>query len=145
MNSKPRLSSVVLPLIALMICLSACGGPGSDKTKFEPSAASYEERLFAYSDGSVELRVRGAAVSQSFFEGASERPMLGRSFTKDDFNQAGQAVVMICKGFWVRHFKSDPSIIGKPVVIDGVNRVVVGILPDSINVPTGAEIWIPKS
>src|SRR5690349_2136034 len=116
MNARLRLFSIISLLIILTICLSSCGGPGSGKTKFEPPASSFEERFFAYSDGSVELRVRGAAVSQSFFEGGNERPMLGRLFVKDEFNQAGQPVVLINKGFWVRHFKSDPAIIGKPVV-----------------------------
>jgi hypothetical protein len=143
MRSMFRSLTIVCFICAAMICVTACGSTGSGK-KFEPPASSYEQKFFAFSDGSLELRVKGASVTQNFFEGSPEQPLLGRLFTKDEFNRQSRRVALISKGFWVRHLKSDPAIIGKPISVNGVDFTVVGIVSDSFNVPSGAELWIPK-
>ena len=133
---------MVYLLCVLSIGLTGCGSSG--KSKFEPAASSYEQKFFSLSDGSMEMRVKGAAITSSFFDGSNQEALLGRLFVKEEFNRNARRVALMSKGFWVNHFKSDPSIIGKSVSIDGADYTVVGILPDSFNAPAGAELWIPK-
>jgi len=144
MRSRLRLFAITSLMCASVTWLTGCGNAGSDKTKFDPPASSYEQKFFGISDGAMEMRVKGAAITSSFFEGATAQAQLGRLFVKDDFNASSGHVALMSSGFWATHFKSDPAMIGKSLALDGTNYTVVGILPATFNVPVGAEIWIPK-
>src|SRR5438045_8763764 len=40
---------------------------------------------------------------------------------------------MISHSFWERRFSSDPTIVGRPVTLNGVSTTVVGVLPASFD------------
>jgi len=45
---------------------------------------------------------------------------------------------------WERRFARDPDIIGRPIVIDGVGREVVGVMPAAFRFPDpDLEVWVP--
>jgi putative ABC transport system permease protein len=56
---------------------------------------------------------------------------LGRRFTRDDDSPKTPERVMLCQAYWQRKFGSDPSVIGRQVVIDGKPREIIGVLPAS--------------
>jgi putative ABC transport system permease protein len=141
MNLPARLIFGVALSCVSLIALTGCG---STIAKFEPSGSSYESKFFAVSDAATEMRVKGATVTSNYFDGG-QQALLGRTFNKTEYTIEGKRVVAINKDFWVKHFKSDPAVIGKSLAIDGSDYTIVGVLPDSYNVPAGAEIWVPKS
>src|SRR5579884_1742114 len=53
---------------------------------------------------------------------------------------------MLSEGLWRRKFAADPDMLGKQVLVDGLEREVVGIMPARFHdlVPA-AELWIPLS
>jgi len=83
----------------------------------------------------------GASVSSSFFDVLQAQPALGRTFSTHEPNRD---VVVLSHRLWVDQFQSDPSIIGRPLLMNGRARVVSGVMPadfywPSINDETSAE------
>src|SRR6185503_7490167 len=85
----------------------------------------------------------GARVSSGFFNILGVRPMLGRVFTPTDSAEGHANVVMLAESFWRGRLGGDNTVVGRTLVIDGVPRVVVGIVPKGAVLPEGTEVWAP--
>ena len=101
-------------------------------------------------DGSAHQaeRVPTAAVSGSLFSVLGIVPEAGRLLTADDNNnpalEKGFTVGVLSHGFWQRRFGGDPSIVGKPINLDGYPMTVVGIVPPSARLPNlKIDVWQP--
>jgi len=75
--------------------------------------------------------VTGQMISNGFFEILGITPVLGRTFTADEDRLGANPTVMISEGLWKRKFASDPSVLGKTIILDGQGRTVIGIVPAS--------------
>ena len=75
------------------------------------------------------LALSGASVTADFFRVLGVKPMLGRDFTSDDDRPNAPRVTIISYELWQKSFNSDPSIIEKPTLLNGLPRAVVGIMP----------------
>jgi putative ABC transport system permease protein len=51
--------------------------------------------------------------------------------------------VVVSHALWQRRFAGDPSLIGKPITLDGTNYTVVGIAPPGFQYPDKTELWLP--
>ncbi len=75
------------------------------------------------------------------------RPQLGRVFTADEDRPGGERVAVIGYGLWQRRFASDPNVLGKQVLLDGVPYAIIGVMPrEFMFAPfwaTHAELWAP--
>jgi len=94
-------------------------------------------------NGTAPDRVGGARVSANFLKVLEVSPQLGRDFTDEDDVPRGRKVAMITDGTWRRRFGAAKDVLGKQVLVDGIPREVVGVLPSSVSVPRLAEIYIP--
>src|SRR5438477_3000445 len=56
-------------------------------------------------------------------------PMLGRIFSPSDDSPGAPPTAILTYGYWQRHFSGDASAIGKTIVVDGMARQIVGVLP----------------
>ena len=73
-------------------------------------------------------------------------PILGRTFSADDEGASATPVVVLSRTLWVRRFGADPDIIGRDIVLDGVKRTVIGVVPPAFNYPSKkAEVYLPAS
>ena len=99
-------------------------------------------------DGEPE-RIAGSSVSSSFFDLLGTPPLLGDVFHSG--NADDQAVVL-SHGLWTRRFGGDRGIIGRRLVLNGVARTVVAVMPAAFDWPVitgspsrlpGPELWIP--
>lgn len=93
-------------------------------------------------------RVSMAFVGTNIAEFTGVRPLLGRSFSADDALGSSSRVVLINERFWASMYHSDPQIIGKTMVLDGIVRTIVGVMPASFDGPTpmaGRQIWVPMN
>ena len=90
-------------------------------------------------------KVNGAAVTSAFFREAKVLPLLGREFLKEEYQSASARVVVMAASLWHRRFGGDPALIGKSLHINERQYIVVGILPETFQFPTGAELWIPQN
>ncbi len=96
------------------------------------------EAMAAYRNGNAKLtgagepeNLSGRMVSAGFFEMLGVKPLLGRTFTADEDRLGANPTVMISEGLWKRKFASNPHVVGQVIVLDGVPRVIIGIIPAS--------------
>jgi putative ABC transport system permease protein len=99
-------------------------------------------------DGEPE-RIAGSSVSSSFFDVLGTSPLLGDVFHSGNID--AQAVVLT-HGLWTRRFGGERGIIGRRLVLNGVARTVVAVMPAAFDWPVitgspsrlpGPELWIP--
>ena len=89
-------------------------------------------------------RVPGARVSASVFGVLGVGPLRGRTFRDEEDRDVGARVVIVGEALWRRDFAADPGLVGRSVMVDGVSREVVGIMPAAFQFPDdGTELWLP--
>jgi predicted permease len=76
-------------------------------------------------------------------------PMLGRLFIEGEDKDGADREVILSYRLWQRRFSRDPSVLGKPIVLDGNAYVVVGVMPQGFQFApfwaTNAELWVPNA
>lgn len=93
--------------------------------------AGYRESGFTLSGNSEPERLSGEMISAGFFEILGVNPVLGQTFRKEEDHLGANPTAMVSEGLWRRKFGSAPDIIGKRLIVDGVGRTVVGVVPSS--------------
>ena len=91
-------------------------------------------------------RVDGEIATSNYFATFGVRPIAGRVFTADE-DRPGQApVVVISERFWRTRLHADPSIIGKPIRVNGLPTTVVGVMPKSFDpLLSNSDLWVPAA
>ena len=88
-------------------------------------------------------RLEGVRVAGNFFQVVGTRPGLGRTLQPAD-DTASARVVVLTHGLWTRRFGGDPTIVGRPIVLNGASYIVVGVMPAGFLFPfRDAEIAFP--
>jgi predicted permease len=104
--------------------------------------------VFLESEGSTEW-VYGQIVSSNFFDVLEIRPLLGRTFLPDeDKNFGGNPVIVIGEELWKRRFGSDPSIVGRTVLINRHPVTIIGVVTRRFRGTMSGlnlEFWAPLS
>ena len=90
--------------------------------------------------------VTGARVGFDYFAMLGVRPGLGRSFLPEEDSPGRGDVVVLSDGLWRRRFGADPSVIGRPVRLDGRAHTVIGVMPGSMDYAVFDEdLWVPAA
>ncbi len=91
--------------------------------------------LCALSSGAMNLaggvepeRVRVGRVSGNFLDVLQVRPRLGRGFLPEEDAPGAPRAALLTWEFWNRH-GADPSLVGRTLRLDGVDTLVVGVMP----------------
>ena len=85
----------------------------------------------------------GNAITPSLMRLLGLRPVAGRAFVEGDNKPGAAPTAMISESLWRRRFGGDPSIVGKPAVLNGVAYTIVGIAPPALPVLTNGDVWVP--
>jgi predicted permease len=89
-------------------------------------------------------RVAAAGVSEGFFPTLRITPVRGRVFRPEDDRPGAPPVMILSAALWQRKFGSDSAIVERRLVVDGVEREVVGVMPESFRYPEpGTSVWFP--
>jgi len=72
--------------------------------------------------------VRGVATSAEFFTALGARPELGRAFVAGEDAPGSEPVAVISHGLW-RELGGIRSLVGQPLVLGGIARTVIGVMP----------------
>jgi predicted permease len=57
------------------------------------------------------------------------QPAVGRWFSKEDDAPGSPATLILTQGWWQARFGGDTSVIGKRILVNGISREVIGIMP----------------
>ena len=113
--------------------------------------AAYRPTGYNLSGGGEPEHLHGEMISAGFFEILGVYPVAGRTFNKDDDHRGAAPTVMISEGLWKREFGETKDIVGQRLILDGVGRTVVGVVPSSFKLrlenfqsgPTLNDIYTP--
>jgi putative ABC transport system permease protein len=95
-------------------------------------------------EGDEPVRVDGQSVTPSFFEVLKTQPALGRAFNEAEGAPEGEQSVILSHSLWENAFGADPAVLGKTVILNGLTRTVVGVMPEGFAYPaTTAQLYVP--
>ena len=87
-------------------------------------------------------RLRGNHITTSTFDVMGVPPLLGRAVRPADGEPDASPVVVLGFKFWQRQFGGEPSAVGRHMILNGVNRTVVGVMPKRF-MWRGADVYVP--
>jgi predicted permease len=143
-------------LVLLWEDFSARGGP----TRVEPSPADFRDwkkqsasftDVAAFVTASYNLTESGppeklAAIetTANLFEVLDIEPIVGRALRSEDDAADAPPVVVLSDRIWRSRFGADRSIVGHTIVLNGLARTVVGVIPSDFQFPNqNAVAWLP--
>lgn len=88
-------------------------------------------------EGASARRVSGRRVTSTFFDVMRVPARLGRVLAAHD----GQDAVVLSDRLWRTQLGASPSIVGRPIHLDGGIVTVVGVMPARFD--AGADFWVP--
>jgi len=89
--------------------------------------------------------IKGSSVAPGFFSILRVQPVLGRTFSHDEDRPGQGNVVMLGNKFWRDHFASDPTIVGRNVLLNSQTYTVIGVMPPKFKFPDWADLWVPMA
>src|ERR1700690_28987 len=90
-------------------------------------------------------KLDGALVSANYFAPLGVMPAMGRPFRPDEEQPGHGQEAILSYGLWQRRFGSDPSIVGKTVLLDNKTCDIVGVMGKDFDFPMSVQIWRPLS
>jgi predicted permease len=92
-------------------------------------------------------RVAGELVSGTYFPVLGVRAALGRTLQPDDDRAPGASPsAVLSHAFWTSRFAADPTVVGKPLVVNGHAFTIVGVARegfDGIEVGRITQVFVP--
>ncbi len=82
------------------------------------------------------------AVSQPFFAVLGVSAAIGRTFAADDLLTSNPPPILLSHAAWQTRFQADPAIVGSRLFLDGVDHLVVGVMPAGFAFPDAPDAWI---
>jgi putative ABC transport system permease protein len=98
---------------------------------------------FNLSFGDSAEYVKAMPVSKEFFTVFGVRPEYGDPFGDDHDRAGGADAVVLGYGLWTRMFGSDPSIVGRSVLLGDRSYMVLGVMPRSFQSMPPADLYVP--
>ncbi|HKS28720.1 MAG TPA: ABC transporter permease [Pyrinomonadaceae bacterium] len=109
--------------------------------------AAYAQRPMSLTTSDATERVWGEIVSGNYFDVLGMQPAQGRAFLPEEDSTPGSHPVAVISGrLWKSRFGSDPTLIGKTILIGNNSFTVVGITSDDFSgasLLTPPDLWVP--
>ena len=126
-------------------------------TLFEDMSAYGGSTMSLTGDGGEPEQLVGTRVSSGYFAVVGVEPMLGRSFSAEEYEVGKDQVVILGNAFWKRRYAGDPNVVNRKIMLDGNGYTVVGVMPPGLYPmrplttgqidfdESGQEYWTPMS
>lgn len=92
--------------------------------------------------------VRGSIVTREFFDILAARPLVGRTFSDEDYAQQAERPIVISESLWRRRYGGDEDIVNRLITLSDQPRRVIGVMPGTLLHPEPfwyreADYWSP--
>jgi putative ABC transport system permease protein len=116
------------------------------QSKSFESMAVFRAGSMAVTGGGDPVYVVGLRVGPGFFDVFGTQPLFGRAAA--DRSAGADASVVLSHGLWTRRFGSSRSVIGETLLLDGVARTIVAVMPAGYNaggdwIGAPIDVWVP--
>ena len=89
-------------------------------------------------------KINGALLSSEVLPLLGIRPLIGRTFTKQETQFGAPGTVLLSYELWQTKFGGDPRVIGRQIRMDDESFNIIGILPANISFPDKeTRLWVP--
>lgn len=106
--------------------------------------AAYAFVYRTHVDGEGAERWTGYQVTANLFPLLGTAAALGRTFSPDDDRPAADPTVVLSHGVWSSRFGSDSGIVGRSIILDGLQHTVIGVMPAAFDFPSrNTGFWVP--
>jgi putative ABC transport system permease protein len=95
------------------------------------------------SDGTTPEQVQGFLADDGLFTTLAARPLIGRTFLREEMVEGKDQVVILSYGLWQRRFGGSAAVLGRAVKVEGRVHTVIGVMPKEFDFPKSAELWMP--
>ena len=109
------------------------------------SSAIYSYGGFVRTGGGEPENIHASRVSKDFFPMLEVKPFLGRTFLPEEDQLGREREVVVSYDYWKNHLGADRSIIGRDLTLNDQNYTVVGVMPQSFQFPSWAQMWRPMA
>ncbi len=89
-------------------------------------------------------RLRGNYITKGTFEVMGVPPLFGRAAGPADYAPGAPPTAVLGYRFWQRQFGGDTAVIGSRLLLNGLSRTVVGVMPRRF-MWRGADVYLPVS
>ena len=105
----------------------------------------YGTQSVLYLGGSEPVTMAARTVTHGFEETLRVSPIVGRGFNEGDAQAGAEPVVLLSYGFWRNALGSDPSVVNRPIELDGKQFTVIGVMPKGFKFPlySTSDFWLP--
>jgi putative ABC transport system permease protein len=106
--------------------------------------AAYEwDTVNLSGNNSLPEQAWGFRVTPNLFDMLGVKPLLGRTFTRDEAVPGHDQVVVLSYRTWRERYGGDPAILGKSIRINSKSSTVIGVMPENYDYPLPAQLWVP--
>jgi predicted permease len=106
--------------------------------------AMIRPRSITYGDDRPAARLDGVSITSNLIPMLGVAPELGHAFTEDASRPGAGNVILLSHSLWLERYGGDRGIVGRYVLVDGVQSLVVGVMPTKFAIPsTRTQFWMP--
>jgi len=118
-----------------------------DGTRTLDPIAGYSGGAAVSMTGAAEpARLVQSEVTSRFFDVLGSRAAIGRTIFAGEDQPGRDRVVVLGHALWQQRFGGDRNVIGRSVVVDGIPRTIIGVMPAGFRFPSPAvDFWVPVS
>jgi predicted permease len=115
-----------------------------DQSRTMDIIANTDSTEFNLTGKDLPTRLTGTSVSAKWFSVLGAQTAQGRVFQEGEDQPGKESAVILSHSLWEHRFGSDPNIVGRSIILDNVNRQVVGVMPTDFRWPSPkTELWVP--
>jgi predicted permease len=106
--------------------------------------AGIAPRSFDLTGTGEPVQIDGEAVSASLFALLQVEPFIGRALHPEEAQHGTGRLAILGYSLWATRFASDPQVVGRSILLDGSNYLVVGVMPKNFHFPDpDDQLWVP--
>ena len=144
-------------LMTVMVSNPSKGAPQAPASAVEFAAWQVQNHVFesigagAFDDATVTgrlepVRLLAGKVTLNYFELFGVPAALGRTFSPNETLAKQERNMVISFDLWQRRLGADPSIVGKPITLEGQSYTVMGVMPRQFRYAFfPCDVWVPVS
>jgi predicted permease len=113
------------------------------QTSFEKFGAYSFAPINLAKEGERPERYSSGQLTVEAFEALGVRPYLGRGFQAGDDRPGAEPVILLGYDLWRERYSASPGVIGQSIRANGVQRTVIGVMPEKFAFPIRESLWTP--
>src|SRR5499426_3618482 len=106
---------------------------------------AYRANSTILNSGDLTMYVVTIRAAGRFFETLGASAQLGRTFTDRDYAPDAPRSVILANDLWRSQYAADPQMIGRTILLDGLQHTVIGVMPPGFWPTASAvsRVWVP--